>query len=169
MESTLDLQVLTPSDWPLLKTARLSALQDSPHAFMSRYELEWTWDEAEWRRSLETTTWVLAHEAERAVGLARAVIEPVQPQLRYLESIWVHPAHRRRGVFRALLDKLIALARLLGVTELALWVLEDNHPARRAYEALGFRPTGARQFLAEIGRFEVQLRLAIGRAPRTPN
>lgn len=164
MESTLNLQVLTPSDWALLRAARLRALQDSPHAFMSRYEVEWTWHETEWRRSLETTTWVLAQESEQAIGLARSVVEPIETELRYLESIWVDPAHRRRGVFRALLHKLIALARHRGVSEVVLWVLEDNHPARRAYEAVGFRPTGARQFLPEIGRFEVQLSLAIGPA-----
>lgn len=164
MELPLDLQVLRPSDWVLLKSARLQALQDSPHAFMSRYELERSWGETEWRRSIETTTWIVAQKTERAIGLARCVAEPVRPHLRYLESIWVDPAHRRRGVFRALLNKLIALGRHLGVAQLVLWVLEDNHPARRAYEAVRFRLTGERQFLPEIGRFEIQLSLAIGPA-----
>ena len=165
MESTLDLHVLTPVDWPLLKQARLQALQDSPHAFMSRYELEWTWDEAEWRRSIEATTWIVAREAERIVGLARSVIEPHQPCARYLESIWVDPARRRNGVFRALLHKLAEIERHLGVNELLLWVLEDNHTARRAYEASGFTPTGERQYLLEIGRFEVQLRMQLRSSP----
>jgi GNAT superfamily N-acetyltransferase len=165
MESTLDLQVLTPVDWPLLKAARLDALQDSPDAFMSRYELEWTWDESEWRRSIETTTWIVAREEERVVGLARSVVEPRQPWARFLESIWVDPARRRNGVFRALLHKLAEVERHLGVTELLLWVLDDNHTARHAYEAAGFTPTGKRQFLPEIARFEVQLKLTIRRSP----
>lgn len=165
MESTLDLQVLTPIDWLLLKQARLQALQDSPHAFMSRYELEWSWEEAEWRRSIEATTWIVAREAERVVGLARSVVEPLQPCVRFLESIWVDPDRRRNGVFRALLLKLAEIERHLGVTELLLWVLEDNHTARHAYEAAGFIPTGGRQFLSEIGRFEVQLRLPIRPSP----
>jgi RimJ/RimL family protein N-acetyltransferase len=42
-----------------------------------------------------------------------------------------------------------------------LWVLEDNHEARGAYEALGFKPTGERQFLPDCGRFERRLRLAL--------
>ena len=49
-----------------------------------------------------------------------------------------------------------------GVTDLLLWVLEDNHDAQRAYEALGFEPTGERQFLPDLGRFERRLRLGIG-------
>ena len=28
-----------------------------------------------------------------------------------------------------------------------LWALEDNHAAQRAYQSLGFEPTGERQFL----------------------
>lgn len=165
MESTLDLQVLTPVDWPLLKAARLEALRDSPHAFMSRYEVEWAWEEPEWRRSIEATTWIVAREAERVVGLARSVVEPLQPCARFLESIWVDPARRRNGVFRALLHKLAEIERHLGATELLLWVLEDNHPARYAYQAAGFAPTGQRQFLPEIARFELQLRLPIRPSP----
>ena len=165
MESTLDLQVLTPVDWWLLKSARLEALRDSPHAFMSRYELEWTRDEAEWRRSIEATTWIVAREAERVVGLARSVVEPLEPWVRYLESIWVDPDRRRNGVFLALLHKLADIERHLGVTELLLWVLEDNHTARHAYQAAGFEPTGKRQFLPEIGRFELQLRVRIRPSP----
>jgi RimJ/RimL family protein N-acetyltransferase len=46
----------------------------------------------------------------------------------------------------------------MGVSELLLWVLEDNHDAQRAYEALGFEPTGERQFLLPFGRFERRFR-----------
>lgn len=165
MKSTLNLQLLTPDDWLLLKAARLRALEDSPHAFMSRYEVEWDWSEANWRHSLETTTWIIAQEAERAVGLARSVMEPMPPQRHYLESIWVDPDHRRQGVFRALLLELADLGRHRGATELRLWVLEDNHTARYAYQAAGFEPTGKRQFLPEIGRFELQLRVRIRPSP----
>jgi hypothetical protein len=49
----------------------------------------------------------------------------------------------------------------MGVTELLLWVLEDNHAASNAYRALGFVPTGERQFLRAFGRFEQRLRLEI--------
>ncbi len=165
MESTLHLQVLTPVDWPLLKAARLEALKDSPHAFMSRYEVEWRWSDAEWQRAIEAATWVVAYEAEKAIGLARSVIEASRPRVRYLESIWVDPAHRRRGIFSALLQKLADLARHLDVHELVLWVLEDNHPARHAYQAVGFEPTGQRQFLPELGRFELQLRVGVTPLP----
>lgn len=162
MESTLDLQVLTPSDWLLLKTARLDALKDSPHAFLSRYDDEWSWSEIDWRCSIEAATWVVARNGRRAIGLAKSVAERNRPSVRYLESIWVDPTHRGRGIFRALLQRLADLERELGATELLLWVLEGNYAALYAYEAAGFRPTGVRQFLSAVGRFESQLSLAIG-------
>jgi ribosomal protein S18 acetylase RimI-like enzyme len=79
----------------------------------------------------------------------------------HIESIWVAPTHRRRGVFRALLLELAEINRWLGVTDLMLWVLEDNHEAQRAYEALGFVPTGERQFLPDFRRFERRLSLQL--------
>jgi GNAT superfamily N-acetyltransferase len=163
MESVLDLQLLTPVDWRVLRAARLQALLDSPHAFTSTYAHESRWGESEWRRVFDAATWVVAHEAERVIGLARSVREPERPSARYVESAWVAPPHRRHGVFRALLHVLAETERRVGVTDLLLWVLEDNYDAQRAYEALGFEPTGERQFLADFGRFERRLRLALGR------
>ena len=79
-----------------------------------------------------------------------------------MESIWVAPDRRRHGVFRAILWALCEAERGLGATELLLWVFEDNHVARRAYEAVGFKLTGGRQFLPAMGRYEIQQKLRIG-------
>ena len=38
-----------------------------------------------------------------------------------------------------------------------LWVLEDNHVARRAYAALGFQPTGERQYLSTLAGSSLSL------------
>ena len=80
MESTLDLQVLTPVDWPLLKAARLDALKDSPHAFMSRYEVEWDMERDGVATVIEAATWIIARETERAIGLARSVVRAPRPR-----------------------------------------------------------------------------------------
>ena len=165
MESTLNLQLLSLVDWRLLKEVRLRALQDSPHAFMSSYDNELRLSDWEWRRMFDAATWVVAREADDVVGLARSVGEPTRPWTRHVESIWVAPTHRRRGVFRGLLYALAEVEREMGVTDLLLWVLEDNHDAQRAYETLGFEPTGERQFLPDLGRFERRFRLAITHPP----
>jgi GNAT superfamily N-acetyltransferase len=86
----------------------------------------------DWQRSLKAATWIVAREAERVIGLAKSVSEPGRPSTRYVESAWVAPPHRRRGVLRALLHRLAEIDRHTGVTELMLWVLEDNDDAQRA-------------------------------------
>jgi ribosomal protein S18 acetylase RimI-like enzyme len=161
MESTLDLDLLTPLDWRVLRAARLGALRESPSAFTSSYARESRWAETEWRRVFDAAIWIVAREAEVVIGLASSASHPEEQSARHLESIWVAPLHRRRGVFRALLQALAETERRIGVTCLLLWVLEDNHDAQRAYEALGFEPTGQRQFLPAFGRFERQLRFEI--------
>jgi hypothetical protein len=47
----------------------------------------------------------------------------------------------------------------MGVANLLLWVLDDNHDAQLAYKALGFEPTGECQFLPTVGQFERRLGL----------
>ena len=155
----LDLQVLTPVDWPLLKAARLDALKDSP-AFMSRYELEWTWDESEWRRSIEATTWIVAREAERVVGLARSLSSPDNHGRDFSSPSGSIRQTKRR--VSALLHKLAEVEHL-GVTELPVGA--GGQPRPDTPRGLGFTPTGKRQFLPEIARFEVQLKLPIRRSP----
>jgi ribosomal protein S18 acetylase RimI-like enzyme len=158
---SLGLQLLASADWQTLRAARLKALLDSPHAFMSSYGQESEWGESEWLQLFDTATWIVAHEANTVIGLARSVGEPKRPAARHLESIWVAPTHRQRGVCRALLYALAEADRSMGVTDLLLWVLEDNHDARRAYHALGFVPTGERQPLPASERFEQRLMLCI--------
>ena len=169
MESTLNLQLLSRVDWRVLKEVRLRALQDSPHAFMSCYVSELRLSDWEWRRMFDAATWIVARNADDVVGLARSVGDPARPWTRHIESIWVAPTHRRRGVCRALLSALADTERQMGVTDLLIWVLEDNHGAERAYEALGFEPTGEQQFLPALERFERRLRLDVRRRPGLTN
>jgi RimJ/RimL family protein N-acetyltransferase len=64
-------------------------------------------------------------------------------------------------VLRAVLHGLAEIDRQMGVTELMLWVLEDNHDAQRAYQVIGFESTGDRQYLPALGQLERRLRLGI--------
>ena len=60
-----------------------------------------------------------------------------------------------------MLHDLAEINRRIGVTDLMLWVLEDNYGAQSAYEALGFEATGERQYLPAVRRIERHLRLKI--------
>jgi RimJ/RimL family protein N-acetyltransferase len=138
-------RLLTPNDWRVLRSARLQALSDSPHAFTSRYAVELAWSERQWRQRFDCGTWVVAIDRSHVVGVL-GLIRPPQPhEAWYLESIWVAPAHRHRGVLRSLLGAVAEIGRRVGLSHLLLWVLEDNVVARRAYARVGFVPTGKRQ------------------------
>jgi ribosomal protein S18 acetylase RimI-like enzyme len=140
----LDVRLLEPGDWHVLRTIRLRALADSPRAFTSHYLREARWNEHEWRRRFDVTRWIVAVDDGEVIGLAGLVdCHPEDPH--HIESIWVAPTHRNRGVFRVLLDSMIEIARRAGLTELWLWVLEDNPGALDVYERLGFERTGERQ------------------------
>lgn len=58
----------------------------------------------------------------------------------YLEDIFVEPGSRRRGLGRALLLHVAALARRRGCGRVEWSVLDWNKPAIRFYRGLGARP-----------------------------
>jgi GNAT superfamily N-acetyltransferase len=61
----------------------------------------------------------------------------------WFQSVYVHPDHRRRGVFRALHQQIKTAARAAGdVIGLRLYVEKANERAQRTYQMLGFKPGG---------------------------
>ena len=59
-------------------------------------------------------------------------------------NLGVAPAHRRRGLARALVEHTLAALRGRGVRSVFLEVRESNVAARHLYERLGFAPVGKR-------------------------
>ena len=60
----------------------------------------------------------------------------------WLQSVYVHPYFRRRGIFRALFQSLQTLAQAEGtVCCFRLYVERDNRGAQAVYQKLGFRET----------------------------
>jgi GNAT superfamily N-acetyltransferase len=56
----------------------------------------------------------------------------------WVQSVYIHPEHRRQGVFRALYAHLRALAATTpGVVGLRLYVERENHAAQATYAHLG--------------------------------
>lgn len=67
----------------------------------------------------------------------------------WIQSVYVAPAHRRGGVFRALYAHVRDLAASTpGVLGLRLYVERDNEAAMATYAALGMRDAGYRIFEA---------------------
>jgi ribosomal-protein-alanine N-acetyltransferase len=55
-----------------------------------------------------------------------------------VHNLAVHPAWRRRGIGRSLLEAIISEARGLGLRRVTLEVRKSNQVAQRLYESLGF-------------------------------
>lgn len=63
----------------------------------------------------------------------------------HINNLAVLPSHRRQGVGRALLARILRDAAAQGAVRALLEVRRSNDQARRLYEALGFTVAGVRQ------------------------
>lgn len=151
---------LEPSHWAELREIRLSALKESPRAFIADVTAEQSAPARTWRDRIRSSTWIAARADGALIGVARLV--RVKDR-RYVESAWVHPGHRRRGTLRLLINELAARARADGADELLLWVLDSNDAAQDAYLKLGFDLTGTRQPIRDhpTGSWELEMRLRL--------
>lgn len=85
-----------------------------------------------------------AVQGERSEVLGYAVLYVVADQAE-LANLAVAPAFRGRGVGRALLESVVAVARELGVRQLFLEVRQSNSVAQRLYRSVGFVPVALRR------------------------
>ncbi len=90
---------------------------------------------------------VAADEADRLIGFAELSIRAYaegchSDRVAYLESWYVAPAARRRGVGRALLAAVEAWGRSQGCAELASDTELANDASAAAHTALGFNEVG---------------------------
>ncbi len=67
-------------------------------------------------------------------------------QLWWLQSVYVAPDARGRGVFRSLFARICECARENGVIGIRLYVEHANTAAHQTYESLGFAPGGYHVF-----------------------
>jgi len=136
------------TDWEALRQLRLRALADAPDAFASTLAAEVEFPvEVWWQRAQggPASANFIAREGGVDIGLAAVFAEPDAPGRMHLVSMWVDPHYRRRGVARALVGQVVRWAADRRAREVILWVADQNTAARRLYERIGFRPTGARQ------------------------
>jgi GNAT superfamily N-acetyltransferase len=91
-----------------------------------------------WREALgdREVAVLVADEDGAAVGVAGCRTE-------WLDGLYVLPAAWGQGVGRELHDRVLDRLREEGSTRCNLWVLEHNGRARRFYERLGWRESGA--------------------------
>ena len=88
---------------------------------------------------------LVAEEDGRAVGYA--CLSPYREKEAYYTtvelSIYVHPAYRRRGIARALMEAILAAARHDPITHTVVSVISgENTASIRLHEQMGFRYSG---------------------------
>ncbi|HAV64615.1 MAG TPA: GNAT family N-acetyltransferase [Verrucomicrobiales bacterium] len=70
----------------------------------------------------------------------------------WLQSVYVHPGHRARGVFRALFAHIEALARAAeDCCGIRLYMERENRVAQQAYLKLGLRDSGYEVLEVDFG------------------
>ena len=137
--TTVEINLLRPGDWPILRAARLAALRDSPDAFVAFLEVEEERTPNEWIAGIESSSWVVARDGDDILSIARLVASGASDCKEYfIESVWVTPRHRREGLVRKMLWRLERQARAEGAACLNLWVLDTNFLAYDAYVKLDF-------------------------------
>lgn len=156
-------RLLSEDDWRQLRALRLAALEDSPQAFLSTYQDEAVWSEAQWRSEASRGWWLVHMDGGRPIAMLGATPEwDIAPSERYLSYLWVARDHRRRGLGKRLVADMLDRLRAAGMARAWLWVLGGNAPARRLYEALGFVSTGERQPLKkDPARYEERMTLPL--------
>lgn len=80
----------------------------------------------------------LAVAGERGIGCV--ALRPLDGRAAEVKRMFVDPAHRGRGVGRALMERVIAEARVRGHDVLRLGTLDDMAAAQALYASLGFVP-----------------------------
>jgi ribosomal protein S18 acetylase RimI-like enzyme len=134
--------------WRILRSTILRSIATSPGAFLpAAGELEAKPPEY-WKGRLKSSTWVLVVRRNRILGIAAAKPASevddyaLQEEACFIESVWIHPSMRGKGLGERLVTNLIEQQRrAAGTRKFYLWVLDYNTPAISLYERMDFKHT----------------------------
>ena len=70
----------------------------------------------------------------------------------WIQSVYVTPDHRGKGIYRAMYDKVLELAESEGVTQVRLYVDKDNLKAQEVYQKLGMSECHYLMYETELNR-----------------
>jgi len=159
---------IRPDEGAALRDVRLAALADTPSAFGSSYARESLltaedWADRAWEGSAgseRATFFAIADDG--IVGLVGGYRPEPTSSCVELVSLWTHPAARRTGVGRLLVDAVFDWARTCGALAVELWVTRGNAGAENLYRETGFVDAGDCQPLpSDPCREEVRMRVLL--------
>ena len=140
----IDLRQLTPGDAALYRSIRLEGLKESPEAFGSTFDVEFTKPLA-WffDRLSSSVVFGAIRDAKildaKVLGVAGFAIRDGEKEAHkgLLWGMYVRPASRKSGVGRRLVQAILDFARHR-IERVQLAVVSNNEEARRLYASLGF-------------------------------
>jgi GNAT superfamily N-acetyltransferase len=98
---------------------------------------------ASWRRTLQDRSMLtlVAYDVthQDIVGLCDAGPSRRDPGMGEVYRMYLEHHARRHGLGREMFEQITAWLRARGLRSLIIWVLDNNHHARRFYEAMGGR------------------------------
>ena len=144
--SEITVRPLAEDEWEQYKTARLSALEESPDAFAASLEDESAYDEDFWRTRLRRSQRLLAEVGGQTVGVVSVgQAQEDNDRVAELFGLWVMPEARGTGVATRLVQAAADASRAQGRSHLSYWVGSDNGRAVAFASGCGFRPTDSRR------------------------
>lgn len=101
---------------------------------------------AYWREKLAARTYPALVLVEKGAYLGTSSYSPAREESMAgwgeVISLYLLPEAWGKGWGKALLEEAARQLRTMGLAKIYLWVLEENHRARRFYEGQGFSPWG---------------------------
>jgi ribosomal protein S18 acetylase RimI-like enzyme len=151
-------------DAEILHHAMREAVRTSPGSFLRTVEDVDAEPPGYWANEIRSSKWAVAQHSGAVVGLAAGKrpdpdMDREDPATaRYIESVWVAPALRRKRLGERLIKYLLTAEYLDNhyIRQFLVWLYATNAPAIRLYEHVGFVRTPERN---EGPRTEIKYRL----------
>ena len=156
-------------DWCILRDTMLESVATSPDAFLTKADEIKGRSQEFWEGKLESSHWAVVQRRDEIVGIAAAKspakmdVYARQGQACFIESVWIAPCMRRKGVGDRLVTYLIEEELRAEIRQFYLWVFKENNSAKELYKKMGFKPTGRPSVL--LGESEIQYLRDFGGAP----
>jgi ribosomal protein S18 acetylase RimI-like enzyme len=158
----IQIRRLTQADAAIFRDIRLEALQSSPEAFGSTFEMESSQNLDFFARRLGSAHMLGAFDGAEVVGMAGLLVRTGLKEAHkgVLVSMYVRPQARRLGLARLLAEAVTNIANQR-VELLQLAVVSGNEAARRLYASLGFVEYGIeKKSLKQDGRYYDEILMA---------
>lgn len=168
--SEINVRALGEEEWQVYREVRLTALQESPEAFVASRAQEEGLDEQRWRERMRKSRRLVAERDGTVLGVV-SMGEADEPNALTAElfGLWVAPEARGTGVAWKLVEAGAEHALRDGRSHLTYWVGTDNGRAVAFASSFGFRPGSTRRPMRvaseEDGAEEMAMVLPLGVDP----